>query len=44
MAIYVPIVMYGLGLFIVLLYNNLLNFLHVGMIRVRDFYHFTKSH
>ena len=44
MAIYVPIVMYGLRLFIVVLQELrcLPNCLHVCMIRVRGFYHFTK--
>ena len=47
MAIYVPIVMYSLGLFlfvfIVVLQelHCLPNCLNVGMIRVRDFYHYT---
>ena len=40
MAIYVPIVMYGLRLFIVVLQE--LHCLHVFMIRVRGCYHFTK--
>ena len=43
MVIYAPIVMYGLRLFIVVL-QELHCFLHVCMIRVRDFYHFTKFH
>ena len=44
MAIYVPIVMYGLRLFIVVLQelHCLPNCLHVFMIRVRGCYHFTK--
>ena len=44
MAIYVPIVMYGLRLFIVVLQelHCLLNFLHVFMIRVIVYYHVTK--
>ena len=38
--------MYCLRLFIVVLQelHCLLNYLHVCMIRVRDFYHFTKFH
>ena len=41
MAIYVPILMYGLRLFIVVLQelHCLLNYLHVCMIRVRGWYH-----
>ena len=44
MAIYVPIVMYGLRLFIVVLQelHCLLNCLHVCIIRVRGWYHITK--
>ena len=44
MAIYVPIVMYGLRLFIVVLQelHCLPNCLHVCMIRVRGCYHITK--
>ena len=44
MAIYVPIVMYGLRLFIVVLQelHCLPNYLHVCMIRVRCCYHLTK--
>ena len=44
MAIYVPIVMYGLRLFIVILQelHCLLNCLHACMIRVRICYHITK--
>ena len=44
MAIYVPIVMYGLRLFIVVLQEPhcLLNYLHACMIRVRGCYHITK--
>ena len=44
MAIYVPIVMYGLRLFIVVLQelHCLSNCLHVFMIRVRGCYHITK--
>ena len=46
MAIYVPIVMYGLRLFIVVLQelHCLPNYLHVCMMRVRGCYHFTKFH
>ena len=46
MAIYVPIVMYGLRLFIVVLQelHCLANCLHVFMIRVLGFYHGTKFH
>ena len=41
---YVPIVMYGLRLFIVVLHelHCLLNCLHVCMIRIRGWYHITK--
>ena len=44
MAIYVPIVMYGLRLFIVVLQelHCLLNCLHVCIIRVSGCYHITK--
>ena len=44
MAIYVPIIMYGLGLFIVVLQelHCLPNCLHVFMIRVIGCYHVTK--
>ena len=44
MAIYVPIVMYGLRLFIVVLQelHCLPNCLHTYMIKVIGFYHFTK--
>ena len=44
MAIYVPIVMYGLRLFIVVLQelHCLPNCLHACMIRVRGCYHITK--
>ena len=46
MAIYVPIIMYGLMLFIVVLQelhvHCLPNCLHVCMIRVRGCYHITK--
>ena len=44
MAIYVPIVMYGLRLFIVVLQelHCLSNCLHVFMIRIRGCYHVTK--
>ena len=44
MAIYVPIVMYGLRLFNVVLQelHCLPNYLHVCMMRVRSCYHFTK--
>ena len=44
MAIYVPIVMYDLRLFIVVLQelHCLLNCLHIGMSRVKGFYHFTE--
>ena len=44
MAIYVPIVMYGLRLFIVDLQelHCLRNCLHVCIIRVRGWYHITK--
>ena len=44
MAIYVPIVMYDLRVFIVVLQELLclLNYLHDGIIRVRGFYYFTK--
>ena len=44
MAIYVPIEMYGLRLFIVVLQELkcLPNCLHVSIIRVIGFYHFTK--
>ena len=44
MAIYVPIVMYGLRMFIVVLQELycLPNCLHTSMIRVRGFYHITK--
>ena len=44
MAIYVPIVMYGLRLIIVFLQELqcLPNYLHVNIIRVIDFYHSTK--
>ena len=43
MAIYVPIIMYGLRLFIVVLQelHCLLNCLHVCMIRARGWYHIT---
>ena len=46
MAIYVPIVMYGLRLFIVVLQelHCLPNCLHVFMIRVIGCYHVTKFH
>ena len=46
MVIYAPMVMYCLRLFIVVLQelHCFPNCLHVGMIRVRDFYHFTKFH
>ena len=44
MIIYVPIVMYGLRLFIVVLQelHCLPNCLHISMIKVIGFYHFTK--
>ena len=44
MAIYAPIVMYGLRLFIVVLQelHCLSNCLHACMIRVRSCYHITK--
>ena len=44
MAIYVPIVMYGLRLFIVVLQEQhcLPDCLHVCIIRVRGCYHITK--
>ena len=44
MAIYVPIIMYGLRLFIVVLQELqcLPNCLHVSIIRVIGFYNFTK--
>ena len=44
MTIYVPIVMYGLRLFIVVLQelHCLPNCLHISMIKVIGFYHFTK--
>ena len=44
MAVYVPIVMYGLRLFIVVLQelHRLPYCLYICMIRVRGCYHFTK--
>ena len=44
MAIYIPIVIYGLRLFIVALLEQhcLLNCLYICMIRVRGCYHITK--
>ena len=47
MPSYVPIAMYGLRLFNVVVLQELhclLNCLHVFFIRVRGFYHFTKFH
>ena len=41
MAIYVPIIMYGLKLFIVVL-QELPNCLHICMIKVKGYYHITK--